>query len=310
MTLLLAGFGESLPAQTLIDFESFGLDVGTFRNQVPAGANAFRAGDLGLPNSYDTSTDAWRGWAISATTDATKPGFRNQYSSTTGGGAGGSQTYALAFADGRIETGGRAVNSMKLTNSTYAAQSMLRGDAFAKRFGGVTGRDADFFRVVFRGWRGGSVLADTLLVYLADYRAATASADYVLQTWREVDFQRFGAVDSLTYVFESSDVGAFGINTPTYFCIDDVVLAELVSVGETLAKAGALIAYPNPVAEALSLKLEGGVAPFGRTYALYDGLGRCVSQGIYAGPVDVSALGTGVYVVVIDRVGAARFWRR
>ena len=66
------------------------------------------------------------------------------------GGADGSNTYAVTFGNGRIETSGRQVNSLAVTNSTYAAESMRRGDQFTKRFGGVTGDDLDFFNVTLK----------------------------------------------------------------------------------------------------------------------------------------------------------------
>lgn len=298
----MVGFGESLLAQDVIDFEDFGLAVGTFRNQSPVGTSAFRSGDLALPNDYDPSTGAWNGWAISATTDATKPGFLNQYSSTTGGGSNASRTYAVAFGDGRIETGGRAVTSLDITNSTYAAESMRRGDSFAKRFGGVTGRDPDFFSVTFRGWRNGQRSTDSLTVMLADYRSSNAAEDFILSTWRTVDLSGFGRVDSLTYRFASSDVGAFGINTPTYFSIDEVVLAAVVGVNER--SVAAFTVYPNPVVGELPLKLAGeGV--WGKAYVVYDAVGRRMSAGDYEGGIGLEAFAKGVYLLKLDGVGSA-----
>ncbi len=297
---LAVGFGESLPAQDLIDFEDFGLAVGTFRNRAPAGATAFRSGDLALPNRYDPDTDAWRGWAISATTDATRSGFRNQYSATTGGGADGSRTYAVAFGDGRIETGGRALTRLDLTNSTYAAESMRRGDAFAKRFGGVTGRDPDFFSVTFRGWRGGQRSADSLTVVLADYRFSNPSEDFILSTWRTVDFSGFGRVDSLTYRFASSDVGAFGINTPTYLCIDNVVLEKVVGIREVGKRK--LYVYPTPAADWIEIRGEGLI---GKTYQLVDVRGAVVMAGVYGGRIEAKELGGGMYWLVVEGIGGA-----
>lgn len=43
-----------------------------------------------------------------------------------------------------------------------------------------------------------------------------------LKDWAWVDLSNFNISDSLVLSFESSDVGQFGINTPTYVAIDDV----------------------------------------------------------------------------------------
>lgn len=294
------GFGDSLNAQDVITFEEFGLADGTFLNRAPAGAGAFRTRDLALPNRYDPDTDAWSGWAISATTDATRPGFRNQYSATAGGGADGSRTYAVAFGDGRIETGGRALTRLDITNSTYAAESMRRGDAFAKRFGGVTGRDPDFFSVTFRAWRNGRRSADSLTVMLADYKSDNASEDFILSTWRTVDLRTFGRVDSLTYRFASSDVGAFGINTPTYFCVDNVALGEVVGVRES--KRARICIFPNPAQDWIEIE---GERLTGKTYRIVDARGAVVMAGVYTGRIEVGALGAGMYWLLVEGVAGS-----
>ena len=298
-----AGFGESLLAQDLITFEDFGIPVGEFRNRTADGSGAFTSGDLSLPNTFtETPTISfWSGWALSATTDATTPGLGNQYSSVTGGGADGSNTYAVTFGNGRIETSGRQVNSLAVTNSTYAAESMRRGDQFTKRFGGVTGDDPDFFNVTFRGWRDGARTDDSLTVFLADFQFSDNAQDFILDAWQTVDFSAFGQVDSLTYSFASSDVGAFGINTPTYFCMDNVILEGSVGVRER--RAPTLLVYPNPVVNTFSI--QDADALIGETYYLFDPLGRAVATGIYRGRVDLDPLARGVYTLRFDGAGGS-----
>ena len=76
-------------------------------------------------------------------TDTTTPGYDNQFSAITGDGADGSATYAVAYTTGftaasQAEFSTPAtVSGVYITNTTYAALSMLNGDAFAKKFGGV-----------------------------------------------------------------------------------------------------------------------------------------------------------------------------
>ncbi|MBN2270361.1 MAG: DUF4465 domain-containing protein, partial [Sedimentisphaerales bacterium] len=59
--------------------------------------------------------------------------------------------------------------------------------------------------------------------YLADYRYADNSRDYIVDTWRYVDLSSLGPVKSLEFTLSSSDVGAWGMNTPASFVIDSIV---------------------------------------------------------------------------------------
>lgn len=180
----------------------------------------------------NTTTDfggfsAWRGFAYSNTTDTTTPGFGNQYSAIAGGGAGGSENYGVAYAGGgglpRIDLAEPTVlASAAITNTSYAALSMLNGDAFAKKFGGVSGNDPDWFLLTIVGLDAADAITGTLDVYLADYRFADNSLDYILDTWSAVELKSLGAVSALEFTMNSSDTGSFGPNTPLYFAIDNV----------------------------------------------------------------------------------------
>ena len=55
-----------------------------------------------------------------------------------------------------------------ITNTTYAALSMLNGDGFAKKFGGDSGNDADWFLLSISGTN--SAQSNRVDFYLADYR--------------------------------------------------------------------------------------------------------------------------------------------
>jgi hypothetical protein len=115
-----------------------------------------------------------------------------------------------------------SVSGAFFTNTTYAALSMLNGDAFAKKFGGVSGTDADWFNITIEGLLGGAVIGNQVF-YLADYRFADSADDYVIDQWTWVDLSGFGLVDELRFSFDSSDLGTFGINTPTYAAMDFLV---------------------------------------------------------------------------------------
>lgn len=212
-----------------------GLNAQTyFEDAVSAGAfinnNSPEAGftfdNLFFPNTYDADFDFWTGWAISATTDVTTPGFTNQYSSIAGEGAEGSPAYAVSFAspesyvtlDTDQTSGMLTIPSVHVSNSTYAFLSMRDGDAFAKKFGGETGNDPDFFLLTIKTYAENE-LQDSIPFYLADFRFEDNNEDYILDEWAEVTFSNV-EIDSITFGLSSSDNGMFGMNTPAYFCAD------------------------------------------------------------------------------------------
>ena len=93
--------------------------------------------------------------------------------------------------------------------------------AVAKQFGGVDGTDPDYFKLLVWGRKGRSS-TDTLDFYLADYRDDDSEKDFIIETWQWVDLSSLGKVDSLIFGLESSDMGDWGMNTPAYFCLDDL----------------------------------------------------------------------------------------
>jgi hypothetical protein len=60
--------------------------------------------------------------------------------------------------------------------------------------------------------------------YLADFRFENNGEDYIVDTWEYVDLSSLGVVNKLEFSLGSSDVGAWGMNTPAYFVIDTIVL--------------------------------------------------------------------------------------
>ena len=244
-------FSITLHAQSVVDFEEFDLDPESYLNGSD-GSGGFQSGDLFLPNIYDAYFMSWTGWAISNTTDVTTPGFMNQYSAITGTGVDGSDHYAVTysytgssafqFTNAAI---GNIIPGLYVTNSTYTYLSMLNGDGFAKKFGGASGNDPDFFKITFRGYSGGLLQTDSVEFYLADYRFEDNELDYIVDEWTYVNLTPLGAIDSLYITFASSDVSTYGINTPQYFCIDDVFAEAPVST-KFVQVPDLFEVFPNP----------------------------------------------------------------
>ena len=180
-------------------------------------------------NVYDTMFGSWEGFAYSNLTDSTTGGFGNQYSAIAGGGAGGSAKYGVGFqpyvgewainfdADENFGTG----RGLFVTNTTYAGLDMANGSGFSKKFGGTSGKDADWFKLTINGWDG-LTSKGAVEFYLADFRFNDNSQDYILNSWAFVNLSSLGTVDKLTFGLTSTDNGMFGMNTPAYFALDNV----------------------------------------------------------------------------------------
>jgi uncharacterized protein DUF4465/PEP-CTERM motif-containing protein len=243
----------SLPSHALtIDFEDVGAGL-------PIGSDFFYDGHSASPGATDwTSGGAtfnneftnfgggccWQGFGYSQTTDTTTAGPSNDMSAIPGGGAGGSETYSVGFSGGAAGGGGIStitfagdvsLDSVWITNTTWAALSMQHGDAFAKQFGGASGDDPDFFRLTITGRNALGAAVGAVDFYLADYRFANHAQDYIVVDWTRVDLSSLGPVRSLDMSLDSSDV-AFGfLNTPAYFALDDLVVVPEPGTGSLLA---------------------------------------------------------------------------
>ena len=113
---------------------------------------------------------------------------------------------------------------MMVTNTTYAALTMLNGSYPATKFGGDDGNDEDYFKLIITGLDDGGSAVGTQSFYLADYRFADNSLDYIVDEWTTIDLTSLAGARKLEFSFESSDVGNYGINTPTYFAMDNLVI--------------------------------------------------------------------------------------
>jgi hypothetical protein len=203
---------------------------------------SFHSGGVQFVNRYNTSYGSWSGFAYSNTTDTTTAGYTNQFSAYPGTGYGaGINNYGVGYGyvdaldpsnvnelrqlpNFKLPIGAR-VQSAMVTNTTYAALSMLNGDGFAKKFGGTSGNDADWFKLTVYGTDAtGKVLPKNVSFYLADYRGVS---DYVVKEWTSLDLSPLADAQCLYFNLTSSDVGDWGMNTPGYFAIDNLKLATV-----------------------------------------------------------------------------------
>lgn len=312
-SFVIAGTTAGAFGQFHVDFENLNLvQADTFYNGAD-NAGGFTISDLGVnavtfSNVYTISQwgDYWNGFSYSNMTDNTTPGYGNQYSSYTGGGAGGSQIYSVFYLDGLISFQNYAlVDSLKITNTTYAALSMLNGDSYGKQFGspnnaqgvldGTNGED--FLRLWIIAMDDQMNRTDSLEFYLADYRFSDNSQDYIVSEWENVDLSSFGFIKHLTFRFESSDMSFGYINTPTYFALDDIYFTEAAGVNDL--SADPLSVYPNPVRGELHVNgLKGEI-----TVRNPEGKILLNSTHEQQSLIDFSGFGPGVYFVSVSDGG-------
>ena len=247
LALLLPSFQAQ--NQVISDFEDLDLEPNSYWNGSDL-SGGFTSGLAYFQNFYDTAWGTWSKWVYSNMADDSTAGYLNQYSAITAQGydpaSSGGKNYGVAwipidwvstenipvpinFADHSAHE----VQGFYATNSTYAALSMEYGDAVAKKFGGKTGDDPDYFRLTVWGYLHGNV-TDTVHFYLADYRFEDNEEDFIVKTWQWVDLTPLGKVDSLMCSLVSSDVGMFGMNTPGYFCIDHLTISTMDYIAEVL----------------------------------------------------------------------------
>lgn len=173
------------------------------------------------------------GWSFSNVNDTTTAGYTNPFASATGTGIGGTGNYAIAFDDGaffNLPTDQR-IDSLSISNTTYAYLAMRNGYYNAKAFGGVSGSDPDFFKVTFNGFSALNAAGSSTgsaEFYLADFRDSNNALDYIVNDWRLVDLTGLGNARSVSLTFDGSDMDIkFGLNTPAFAAFDNITFTSV-----------------------------------------------------------------------------------
>lgn len=200
-------------AQTTVSFDGLGLEPGQYADDASFSANAatFRNVDFGY---------SWAGFAFSAVSNVTDGSWMNQYAAAQGF----PRAYAVGYQDDyngvapEIAFGVPAApRSVLLNNTTWAALSMRDGCSPARAFA-----EGDTFILTLTAYDvEGTALAATNH-YLADFRGT----NFIQTNWFELDLSWMPPrVVSLVGTLETTDVGDWGANTPTYFALADFTYA-------------------------------------------------------------------------------------
>lgn len=310
--LLIALFMQTnynkINAQTVTDFENLVLPVDSFWNGSDASAG-FIAGNAWFTNTFSDwggGYTSWSGFSYSNKRDTITESYLNEYSAITGKGYNGSSNYAVCYVSAfdalpRIRLNGIAkgdtVSGFYITNSTYSFYSMKNGNAVAKEFGGVSGNDNDWFALSVFGYKDGIKTSDSVLFYLADYRFADTTQDYIVKDWRWINLVSLGQVDSLEFKLFSTDTGIYGINNPTYFCMDNLITNHNSFLEIKDYPSESFTIYPNPSENFIIINnfVEGMKIKF------FDIQGQLISN-IYPknATINISQFKSGIYMMEIS----------
>lgn len=308
-------FAFQVNAQLTItaDFEEYNLPLDSF--YFNASGNDFVASGL-MSFQYDWTLSQWGdywsgGFAYSTMRDSTTSGYSNLYSAITAKGQNNSNTYVVGQHGASIYIP-IAIQRQSpplgfyVTNSTYAYLSMRDGDAFAKKFGGTSGNDPDWFKLTVKASLGGTQNQDSVEVYLADFRSSDNSQDYILKTWQFVDISNLGMYDSLHFHLSSSDVGSFGMNTPAFFCLDNITTPFYSSLNDELNDNTKISLLQNPVNENSKLLIHSDEDK-NINITINDVLGKVylsemitINRGETKLKINFDLLNTGIYSIVIS----------
>ena len=229
------GKGVSVEIKT-VDFENLTLSGSSFWNGSD-GSGKFQSDGMTFTNNYSTAYGSWDSFIYSQMADTVTPGYTNQYSVFDH--TNGLNKFAIyyppftgnSFASFTMDSVYQ-VTSISVCNSTYAALSMKYGDAPpAKKFGGPSGNDPDWFKLTIIGFNAAGDSVKSVDFYLADYRFDNNSLDYIIDKWTTVDLAPLGKINKMTFRLSSSDNGIYGMNTPAYVCLDNVKYEVVNPVG-------------------------------------------------------------------------------
>jgi hypothetical protein len=255
-------------------------------------SGGFYSNSVFYKNDYDGDYDSWSGFAYSNMRNDTTPGYSNQYSAITAGGMDATDQSGTNYAVAFVPTdwlGGTyeilsveatpdtlsVLNGFYATNTSYAYLSMRDGDSYSKKFGGTSGNDPDFFKLLIWGEKEDDSQTDSIEFYLADFRFEDNAQDYIVNNWRWVDLTALGEVKKVWFSLASSDVGDWGINTPCYFCLDNlsVIPAENPAdiIDYTITDVSNV--YPNPFNSRITVE-----CPENSIITVYDIFGRKVIE--------------------------------
>ena len=183
----------------------------------------FTSGKFRFTVNYTPAWASWSGYALSSRSETTYNTLTpDQFNACTGSGYGGTGHFLVVFTFGeRIEVlgnpEGEEVKGFYLTNNAYTLSSILNGDSYS----GPAFEKGDWLMLTITGTHADGT-ESSVNTMLADYRSEDAQSHYYLGNWQWVDLSTLGKITSLSFNMTGSRTGDYGLNTPAYFCMDNL----------------------------------------------------------------------------------------
>jgi hypothetical protein len=175
---------------------------------------------------------------------------------------------------------------------------MKNGDVISKKFGGDSGNDPDWLILTIEGFDSENHSAGKIETYLADFSYSINTNDYILNTWKWVNLKKLGRISKLEFSLSSTDNGNWGMNTPGYFCIDNLNQEIVTSTSELLQIQATV--FPNPFVDRIVISGINGKAKV----SISDISGRKVAEYLNVSNnqsiTDLDQLTSGVYFLKIE----------
>ncbi|MBN2776699.1 MAG: DUF4465 domain-containing protein [Bacteroidales bacterium] len=292
-------------AQTVLDFEELSLEPESHWNGSDL-SGSFTSNYASFFNNYDQQYGMWDGFAYTNETDNSTFDWTNQYSSASGNGVYSSSNYAVSFVGSDWmgdyspiptvikfdpETMPESIPGMYLSLNANSSLYMADGDYYSNQ--------KHYLTLRINAYSTTEYYAVSKDIILADYRFSNAEDGFKFDTWQYVDLTWAEGTDSLTFILLSSDSGEYGLNTPAYFCIDNI--GETVPTGIPQLETDVQDTYSISSGEStqLSALASGGVQPYSFQWSSEYGLDDYTSQTPMASPTATTTYN----VTITDALG-------
>lgn len=165
--------------------------------------------------------------------------------------------------------------------NSYAYYSIEYGDGFCRAF-----TNGDSFTLTFHGVNSDEE-EKTVDVSLASYTNGDLTIN---RGWKYVDLSSLGAVNEIYCTMKSTDSGAYGDNTPSYFCLDKLMVKTTPSSAITAIRVDDTTSIDYN-ADTQCVNIIGAA-----NAVVYDMLGNMVMHSNQS-QFDISELASGIYII-------------
>lgn len=292
-TVLIALFINSGYTQNIFNFESLTVPETTGYWNGSDLSEQFGDTETVFYNSYNADWSSWQGFSYAFDTITVDKQFMSTPVTANSGSVFGIGFVASDWMSGTYDnipikcsfTSPVLISSVFVSNSQYTSDVIINGIPDW----GISGfAEGDWFKIIIEGKNAGESKG-FVEYYLADYRDG---ASFVLDYWNQIDLSSLGAVDTLKFNLQSSDTGEYGMNTPAYFCIDDLTYYQYTGVEDIKTQINI---YPNPADNFISIQSEEKT-----TIVISDMSGKIIFSKKNCSKlelIDISKLSSGIYIV-------------